>query len=138
MNLTNHKKGIRHWAWQKNPTNNAVHLRLKRKFGLARKYKCTDCGKQAKDWSFDRKKGHSSNLKRYKPRCNSCHMKLDMTKEKIEKRRKRMLGKKYSLGHKHTKETKIKMSLSHTGRKKSKKTIENMRLAAIKRWKNEN
>lgn len=69
-----------------------VHKRLKRKYGHASSKLCIDCGGKADDWSFNKNKGFSENLKLYKTRCRSCHRKKDAK------------GNKNSLGYKHPKE----------------------------------
>jgi group I intron endonuclease len=52
------------------------------------------------------------------------------SKEYCEAISKRMLGKQYGLGYKHSKETRLKMSLSHTGIKSPEIT----KAAIIKYW----
>lgn len=63
-----------------------VHDRLRNKRGNARDQRCTDCGKQAHDWSYDGldqnelvDQGHrySPDSERYVPRCRSCHNRHD-------------------------------------------------------------
>jgi len=65
-----------HWNWDSHPTKLAFHKRLHRKYGKASNFKCVDCGKKARDWSNEKGK-FTLNEKDYKPRCRSCHCKMD-------------------------------------------------------------
>lgn len=65
----------------------AVHLMLKTKQGRAADRSCVECGAVAYDWSYDnddpdelidsRGRRYSWKLDLYKPRCRSCHFKMD-------------------------------------------------------------
>ena len=75
------------------PTYWAVHLRLGRQRGPAVEFRCTDCGAQADQWSYDhadpdalvgptkpddtRTAEYSADLEHYQPRCHSCHVSFD-------------------------------------------------------------
>jgi len=65
-----------HWNWKKEPTKLTLHKRLHRKYGPAKNSPCADCGKPAKDYSNETGK-YTDNIKDYKPRCRSCHVKKD-------------------------------------------------------------
>lgn len=65
----------------------AVHARLATERGPARQHSCTDCGGQARQWSYDHLDGHheledgmpySLNLDHYQPRCVPCHKTYDL------------------------------------------------------------
>ena len=68
----------------------AAHDRVRKARGPARNHKCTDCGKQAHNWSYDhldpderiqpgdpKQMPYSAKVEHYQPRCLSCHWKLD-------------------------------------------------------------
>lgn len=66
-----------------------VHERLKRTKGSASSNKCTDCGDQAKQWSYDHCCENektssygpfSTDLERYQPRCTPCHKTFDLSR----------------------------------------------------------
>ncbi len=68
-------KGKDHWAWTENPNKLTLHKRIHRKYGAAKNYDC-ECGKKAHDWSCENG-NYTDNIKDYKPRCRSCHVKKD-------------------------------------------------------------
>lgn len=85
--------GEHHKNWTgSNATYAAVHQRIKNTCGSASKYKCVDCGNIARQWSYDRNDPnerldfiysknpipYSVDLKKYSPRCVSCHKKFDL------------------------------------------------------------
>lgn len=70
-------------------TYRIVHARLRRLYGPARLYTCA-CGAQATQWSYSkadpnerigidkgRKVPYSTDFDQYRPRCGSCHWRLD-------------------------------------------------------------
>lgn len=72
------------------PTWAAIHKRLYRQRGSARAYACIDCGKNAREWSYDGQDpnelignshqwrlAYSLDLSHYFPRCSSCHRLFD-------------------------------------------------------------
>lgn len=69
-------KGKKHWRWSMKPNLLTLHKRLHRKHGPASKFACADCGKPAHDWSNETGK-YTDDIKDYKPRCRSCHVKRD-------------------------------------------------------------
>lgn len=81
-------RGERSGVWSgENATYSAVHQRLKRERGSARKHACFDCGAKARQWSYDhadpdeRRGGegaYSLTLDRYQPRCVPCHKTYDL------------------------------------------------------------
>lgn len=77
------------------PTWAAIHKRLYRTRGPARKYRCVDCGVRAREWSYDGKDprqligyshkwklAYSLKLEHYEPRCTPCHRKFDFRASK--------------------------------------------------------
>lgn len=72
------------YAWKDKPGIVAIHIRLVTKYGSAKKYKCVDCNAQAQHWSNEDGNKYSTNLKRYKPRCQKCHWKKDKHSEKMK------------------------------------------------------
>lgn len=81
-------RGSEHWNWSTKPTKLTLHKRLHRKFGKASGFPCVDCGNKARDWSNETGR-YSFDLKDYRPRCRSCHVKLDKNwlKKKVIKKR---------------------------------------------------
>jgi hypothetical protein len=67
-----------------------IHKRLHRKFGPASRFPCADCGKKARDWSNETGR-YTDRIEDYKPRCRSCHVKRDYTKERRERLRRTVL-----------------------------------------------
>ncbi|MDT0211214.1 hypothetical protein [Curtobacterium sp. BRD11] len=78
------------------PTWAAIHKRLYRSRGPAKKYTCVDCGRRAQEWSYDGKDdnqligrahgfdlAYSLNLDHYEPRCISCHRIFDNRLRKV-------------------------------------------------------
>lgn len=73
----------------------AVHDRMRAYLGKASNYVCVDCGKQARDWSYNHtdpnetvavnKSGvlaaYSFDSAHYSPRCKSCHNAFDKGRE---------------------------------------------------------
>lgn len=68
-------------------TYEGMHQRVRAAKGSARKHACTDCGKPARHWSYDRAdpneqtgdKGlYSLDIGHYVPRCVSCHKTFDL------------------------------------------------------------
>lgn len=104
--LTTHARGYCHKHWRRfmkhgdphaigdtgrplsgaNPTHAAIHKRLSRRRGPASSFTCVDCGKRARDWSYDGldlnqlespQGPYSTDLSHYQPRCVSCHRLYD-------------------------------------------------------------
>lgn len=78
------------------PTWAAIHKRLSRSRGPAKKYTCVDCGRRAQEWSYDGNDeqqlvgyshgwelAYSLNLNHYEPRCSSCHRLFDKRMQKV-------------------------------------------------------
>jgi hypothetical protein len=69
------------------PGYEAVHSRLRRRLGVARSRRCSDCGEPAHEWSYDGTdpnelvgawgQPYSTDLNRYVPRCRRCHRRFD-------------------------------------------------------------
>ena len=72
------------------PTWDALHHRLARARGKAADHLCVDCGKNAREWSYNGSDSeqlvgsdhgffmaYSLNLLNYEPRCTSCHRLFD-------------------------------------------------------------
>lgn len=72
------------------PSFAAIHKRLSRTRGPARNFTCVDCGRPAREWSYDGNDPHelvglvggfmcpySLDLDHYEARCVSCHRKYD-------------------------------------------------------------
>lgn len=74
------------------PSYIAIHFRLTRTRGAARKHKCVDCQREAASWSYNHRdpdekldntgRPFSSDLSNYDPRCWSCHNSLDAKRGK--------------------------------------------------------
>lgn len=80
---------------KENPKYRAVHARLAKERGKASSHVCDRCGAKARSWSYDgsdpnelteigktgyRKEmviRYSTDLNRYQPLCNGCHVKRD-------------------------------------------------------------
>lgn len=77
----------------------AVHHRLRVHRGPAREHVCVDCGRQAREWSYDHKdpdellhgnvrdsqwrngpSWYSRKLEHYEPRCAGCHRQFDRSR----------------------------------------------------------
>lgn len=82
-------RGPEHSSWTGDSCSyTAVHQRLRHVRGSASKYQCVDCGRQAKQWSYNHdatnelvsESGlpYSSDLAHYSPRCVACHKKFDL------------------------------------------------------------
>ncbi len=66
----------------------AVHYRVRRLRGKASDHQCTDCGSQARHWSYDHdsdleryaqgKGAYSIEIDHYSPRCVPCHKTFDL------------------------------------------------------------
>ena len=57
-----------------------VHHDLREQRGRACQYRCVDCGRQARQWSYDSPDGrysYSRDLSKYSPRCMRCHRRHD-------------------------------------------------------------
>jgi hypothetical protein len=74
-----------HWVGQA-VTYIGMHARIRREQGSAAARLCVDCGNQAREWSYDHadpderqsKDGpYSADMRRYEPRCKSCHALFD-------------------------------------------------------------
>lgn len=81
------------------------HDLLRDERGPASAHSCVDCGKPAKEWSWDKGSGDNfgnsafgDSFDEYSPRCQSCHRKLD------------------AAGWRHSDETRAKMSAVKQGR----------------------
>lgn len=68
-------------------TYTAVHQRLRKKRGSASGQRCADCGRRARQWSYDRadenekqsdEGPYSTDLSHYLPRCTPCHKRFDL------------------------------------------------------------
>jgi len=68
------------------PSYATMHARLARIRGPASRYRCVDCGRAARDWSYDwscpdelmdRFGAYSADPNRYQPRCRRCHHRFD-------------------------------------------------------------
>ena len=76
--------GEKSGMWKGDDVKNK-HGRIVQLKGKASKYKCIDCGKQARDWSnIDHK--YSLNPDDYLPRCRSCHRHYDYIMQKKQNR----------------------------------------------------
>jgi hypothetical protein len=75
-------KGEQHWNYKKNPSKLALHKRLYKKYGKASEFDCVDCPKKAADWSNETG-DYTDDVKDYRPRCRSCHLKLDRNLPKV-------------------------------------------------------
>lgn len=69
------------------PGSRAAHHRITVTRGRAADHPCTDCGEQARDWSYDWSDPHeltgedgpySLDADRYQPRCRACHKRYDL------------------------------------------------------------
>lgn len=63
-----------------------MHFRIRREQGSARQHPCVDCGRQAREWSYDHADSderdsvhgpYSVDMSHYQPRCKSCHATFD-------------------------------------------------------------
>jgi hypothetical protein len=74
------------------PAYMKAHDLVTKQYGPAREYDCVDCGKPARDWSFNysadvevettaRGAPYSFDPAAYEPRCSSCHMRYDMAQD---------------------------------------------------------
>lgn len=76
-------------------TYTVVHQRVRAAKGSASKYRCVDCGRQARQWSYDHKDPGSRwgttpsypdpmpfsvSVDHYEPRCIPCHKRFDLAK----------------------------------------------------------
>ncbi|MCV7358495.1 hypothetical protein [Mycolicibacterium fluoranthenivorans] len=69
------------------PSYSAVHARVQNARGRARRHACIDCGRPARQWSYDhadpaelvdaRGMEYSTDPTHYDPRCNPCHRAFD-------------------------------------------------------------
>ena len=66
-------------------TYGAVHQRVRRVRGPARRYACIDCGARAKHWSYQRRGGtvhdrmaYETDVWSFEPRCVPCHKRFDL------------------------------------------------------------
>ena len=73
--------------WSTTPSYNAVHLRLQRILGSAKRHQCVDCSADAKEWSYDYtdkdeltdpQGAYSIKASHYYPRCIRCHRVFDL------------------------------------------------------------
>jgi len=60
-----------------NAGKKAMHVRIVKKSGKAKDYKCVDCGEQAEDWSNINNHIYTDKIEDYLPRCKKCHRKYD-------------------------------------------------------------
>lgn len=69
-------KGAANPSWKGEYTKYAaIHTWLSKHF---KKVLCFDCGKKSKlDWSLQKGKKHGHDIKRYRSRCRSCHIRYD-------------------------------------------------------------
>lgn len=72
-------KREKHWNWSNTPNLLTLHKRLYRKYGKASQFVCVDCKKKANDYSNENG-NYTDDIKDYKPRCRSCHLKKDKIK----------------------------------------------------------
>lgn len=86
------KRGAEHPNWcGDDVTYGGVHQRVRKARGVAKNYLCIDCGKPARDWSYDHTdpnqkydddgevlRPYSTDISRYVPRCVPCHRIFDM------------------------------------------------------------
>lgn len=87
------------------------HVRLRKERGPASNHLCVDCGKPAREWSWDNGSSEDYGTKaigvsfdEYSPRCRSCHRTKDVagwspSEEAREKMRAAKLGKPQSAEH---------------------------------------
>ena len=83
------------WNWRNadDMTWAAIHNRVRKAFGPAKKYDCVDCGRRAAHWSYNhqdpnertdvvrgRKAPVGTSIEFYEPRCVPCHKRLDLAK----------------------------------------------------------
>lgn len=64
-----------------------AHHAVARRRGKARKFDCVDCENPAREWSYDHSdpdefrsstgKWYSTDIRRYEPRCRTCHVTFD-------------------------------------------------------------
>lgn len=66
----------KHWNYNPNPSILTLHRRIHRKHGPAKNHKCADCDNQAIDWSLNGSV-YTDNVEDYSPRCRSCHVRFD-------------------------------------------------------------
>lgn len=82
--------GATSWKWTLHPSYSTVHFRIRRSIGSASSYPCVDCGRPARDWSYDgrdenelsqmidgHRRRYSADPSHYTPRCRSCHKDYD-------------------------------------------------------------
>ncbi len=80
-------KGEQSWSWVGDDVGcQGAHERVKAAFGKASDHVCVDCGERARSWSYDKtdpnqkysgRGPYSTDIHRYQPRCNSCHVQYD-------------------------------------------------------------
>lgn len=111
LNKTKTKAGV---------TYNSLHWWIRRVLGSAIKCENPSCEGKSKffEWALKKGKQYEKKRKNFWQLCRSCHFKYDLSKYK-EKRfnEGRLLAQKARIGSKHTKESKLKMSLALKGRK---------------------
>lgn len=73
-------------------TYKAVHIRLRTNRGRASRHTCSECDRQALDWSYthdcpneqqSERGPYSTDLSRYQPMCRPCHKKLDQNRHQL-------------------------------------------------------
>lgn len=92
-------RGDSHPQWKADDVGyGGLHQRLYRARGAASQHSCVDCGRQAREWSYDyqdpnevRQEGgyqllYSPNVDHYDPRCTVCHKAFDLRMEQQPKR----------------------------------------------------
>ena len=89
------------------------HKQLYAKYGKASQYNCSDCDAQAQEWSWIHGCDRSDIDNSYEPRCISCHRKYDESGNNLADSH---IGNKNSLGHRHTVESRSKMSIAQLSR----------------------
>jgi len=65
-----------HHRWNPEPTDNALHKRIVRRYGSAKNYFCVDCDEKAADWSHTHDTDRLD-IENYEPRCRQCHIVYD-------------------------------------------------------------
>lgn len=75
-------------GWDGDAGYRIIHESLRKLYGVASRYKCTECDRQAKQWAYQvgctEKQSSlgpfSTDLEAYKPMCIPCHKRLDLAR----------------------------------------------------------